>query len=77
MYERAVNGVLKRSMLLHFAYADFEEQQTKHEKAHSIYKKYLEIEDIDPSLVSCYGRSAASCNLNRPVLLLLLLQNGF
>ena len=51
MYERAVNGVLKRSMLLHFAYADFEERQMKQEKVHAIYKKYLDIEDIDPSLV--------------------------
>ena len=52
MYERAVNGVLKRNLLLHFAYADFEEQQIRHEKVHQIYKKYLEIEDMDPSLVS-------------------------
>ena len=38
-------------MLLHFAYADFEEQQIKFEKVHQIYKKYLDIEDIDPTLV--------------------------
>jgi hypothetical protein len=52
VYERAVSGILSKSMLLHFAYADFEEQLNKNEKVHQIYTKYLELEDIDPTLVS-------------------------
>ena len=39
-------------MMLHFAYADFEEQLNKNEKVHEIYKQYLAIEGIDPTLVS-------------------------
>ena len=54
LYERATTGLLKKSMLLYFAYADFEEQQMKLDKVHQIYLKYLEIQDIDPTLVSLY-----------------------
>ena len=50
-YERATSTILKKSMLLHFAYADFEEQQSRFEKVHQVYKKFLEIEEIDPTLV--------------------------
>ncbi len=49
-------------MLLHFAYADFEEQQNKKEKVHKIYKKFLELEDIDPTLVSYQRSSDSSIN---------------
>ena len=52
MYERATSGILSKSMLLHFAQADFEEQQMRMEKAKAIYQKYLEIEEVDPTLVS-------------------------
>lgn len=52
LYERATTGVLKKSMLLHFAYADFEEQNLKNDKVHQIYQKFFDIEDIDPTLVS-------------------------
>ncbi|XP_059095388.1 cleavage stimulation factor subunit 3-like isoform X2 [Tigriopus californicus] len=52
MYERAKSSVLKNSLLLHFAYADFEEQQMRFEKVNQIYQSYLEIKEIDPTL--CY-----------------------
>ena len=51
MYSRATSGLLSKSMMLHFAYADFEEQLNKNEKVHEIYKQYLAIEGIDPTLV--------------------------
>ena len=54
LYERATTGVLSKSMLLHFAYADFEEQNSRKEKVHQIYKKYLEMEDVDPTLVKFF-----------------------
>jgi len=50
LYERAVTGVLNKCMLLYFAYADFEEQNMKFEKVHTIYQKYLDIPDVDPTL---------------------------
>ncbi|XP_064627330.1 cleavage stimulation factor subunit 3-like [Lineus longissimus] len=51
MYERAITTLLKENMLLYFAYADFEESRMKYEKVHSIYKKLLAIEFVDPTLV--------------------------
>lgn len=39
-------------MLLYFAYADFEEGRHKYEKVHQIYSKFLDIPEIDPTLVS-------------------------
>ena len=39
-------------MLLHFAYADHEEQHMRFEKVKEIYQKFLDIEDVDPTL--CY-----------------------
>ncbi len=51
LYERATSGMLSKSMLLHFAYADFEEQQSRFDRVHQIYQKYLSREDIDPTLV--------------------------
>lgn len=38
-------------MLLYFAYADFEEGRHKYEKVHQIYSKFLDIPDIEPTLV--------------------------
>lgn len=52
IYERAITGVLSKNMLLYFAYADFEEGRHKYEKVHQIYTKFLEIPEIDPTLVS-------------------------
>lgn len=51
VFERATSTLLKNNMLLYFAYADFEEGRMKYEKVHQIYEKFLEMEDIDPTLV--------------------------
>ncbi|XP_051824428.1 cleavage stimulation factor subunit 3-like [Antechinus flavipes] len=51
IYERAISTVLKRNMLLYFAYADYEESRMKFEKVHIIYSRLLAIKDIDPTLV--------------------------
>ncbi|KAG8235250.1 hypothetical protein J437_LFUL014737 [Ladona fulva] len=51
IYERASASLLKKNMLLYFAYADFEEGRMKYEKVHQIYSRLLEIPDIDPTLV--------------------------
>ncbi|XP_049793735.1 protein suppressor of forked [Schistocerca nitens] len=50
VYERATASLLKKNMLLYFAYADFEEGRLKYEKVHQIYGRFLEIPDIDPTL---------------------------
>ncbi|KAF6206641.1 hypothetical protein GE061_017877 [Apolygus lucorum] len=50
MFDRATNTVLQNNMLLHFAYADFEEGRLKYEKVHQIYQRFLEIPDVDPTL---------------------------
>ncbi|CAH1403956.1 unnamed protein product [Nezara viridula] len=50
MFERATSTVLRNNMLLHFAYADFEEGRLKYDKVHQIYQKFLELPDIDPTL---------------------------
>jgi len=59
LYERAVTGVLKKCMLLYFTYADFEEQNMKFDKTHAIYQKYLDREDVDPTL--CYVQYMKFC----------------
>uniref|UniRef100_A0A4X2LHM5 Suppressor of forked domain-containing protein n=1 Tax=Vombatus ursinus TaxID=29139 RepID=A0A4X2LHM5_VOMUR len=51
IYERAISTLLKKNMLLYFAYADYEESQMKFEKVHGIYNRLLAIKDIDPTLV--------------------------
>lgn len=51
MYERALN-LLKNNMMLYFAYADYEEGRCKYPKVHSIYKKLISLESVDPTLVS-------------------------
>lgn len=50
MFERAI-AILKGNMLLHFAYADFEESHLKYDKVHQIYNDYLDQKTIDPTLV--------------------------
>lgn len=50
MFERATSTVLRNNMLLHFAYADFEEGRLKYDKVHQIYQRFLELPDIDPTL---------------------------
>lgn len=49
MFERAIS-ILKQNMLLHFAYADFEESHLKYDKVHQIYNDYLDQKQIDPTL---------------------------
>uniref|UniRef100_A0A8C6NQ50 Cleavage stimulation factor subunit 3 n=1 Tax=Nothobranchius furzeri TaxID=105023 RepID=A0A8C6NQ50_NOTFU len=51
IYERAIGTLLKKNMLLYFAFADYEESRMKYEKVHGIYNKLLAVEDIDPTLV--------------------------
>ncbi|KAI4455289.1 rna cleavage stimulation factor [Holotrichia oblita] len=50
MFERATSSLLSKNMLLYFAYADYEEGRLKYDKVHQIYQKYLDIQDIDPTL---------------------------
>lgn len=54
--ERATTagGGLHKNMLLYFAHADFEEGRLKYDKVHQIYNKFIDIQDIDPSLVSTF-----------------------
>lgn len=51
IYERAISSLMKKNMLIYFAYADFEEGRMKLEKVHSILKRIIAIEDVDPTLV--------------------------
>jgi len=50
MYQRAT-AILKDNLLLHFAYADYEESRSKFDKVESIYKSLINYNDIDPTLV--------------------------
>ncbi|MEJ1278508.1 cleavage stimulation factor 3' pre-RNA subunit 3 [Cricetulus griseus] len=59
IYERAISTLLKKNMLLYFAYADYEESRMKYEKVHSIYNRLLAIEDIDPTLDVSRAKLAA------------------
>lgn len=55
IFERATSTLLSKNMLLYFAYADYEEGRLKYDKVHQIYQKYLDIKDIDPTLVSYFS----------------------
>lgn len=61
MFERATNTLLSKNMLLYFAHADFEEGRVKYEKVHQIYQKFLDIPDIDPTLVSFIFQLGNNC----------------
>ncbi|CAI4231019.1 unnamed protein product [Auanema sp. JU1783] len=50
LFERAINGLMKDSQLLYYAYADFEEERMQFESVKKIYDKLLAIDTIDPSL---------------------------
>lgn len=50
IYERATSGPLKHSTLLHFAHADYEESRLHYVKVHQVYTRYLDMQDIDPTL---------------------------
>jgi cleavage stimulation factor subunit 3 len=51
LYNRATTLSLPNSLLLHFAFADFEESRLKFDKAEAIYKKLLQRNEIQPTLV--------------------------
>jgi hypothetical protein len=42
---------MKSNQMLHFAYADFEEERRKYENAKKIYDRLLSQQNVDPSLV--------------------------
>uniref|UniRef100_A0A5S6R1X7 Suf domain-containing protein n=1 Tax=Trichuris muris TaxID=70415 RepID=A0A5S6R1X7_TRIMR len=50
LFERAIGFVWKNNVLLHFAYADYEEERMRFDKVHSIYNRLLENSSIDPTL---------------------------
>ena len=53
LYERAVQTYMRSNMLVHFAYADFEEYRSNIDKARSIYNRLLDIKEAnlkDPTL---------------------------
>lgn len=53
LYERATQSFMKTNMLIHFAYADFEENRLHIEKARSIYQQILDLNESqlkDPTL---------------------------
>lgn len=60
MFERATSTTLKDSMLLYFAYADFEEGRVKYDRVHQIYQRFLELDNIDPTLVSLFNQNFTS-----------------
>lgn len=61
IYERAISGPLRKNQLLYFAYADFEESRLRYPEVHKIYQRYIEMEDIDPTLVSSFPFWINSC----------------
>uniref|UniRef100_A0A1I8BZ39 Suf domain-containing protein n=1 Tax=Meloidogyne hapla TaxID=6305 RepID=A0A1I8BZ39_MELHA len=50
LYEKAVSGLMKSNQMLHFAYADFEEERRKYENAKKIYDRLLSQQNVDPTL---------------------------
>uniref|UniRef100_A0A915NUS9 Suppressor of forked domain-containing protein n=1 Tax=Meloidogyne floridensis TaxID=298350 RepID=A0A915NUS9_9BILA len=50
LYEKAVSGLMKSNQMLHFAYADFEEERRKYDNAKKIYDRLLSQQSVDPSL---------------------------
>jgi cleavage stimulation factor subunit 3 len=53
LYDRATQTYMRSNMLIHFAYADFEEQRLNIDKARAIYNRLLDINEAnlkDPTL---------------------------
>ncbi|CAF0946428.1 unnamed protein product [Rotaria sordida] len=53
LYERAIQTYMRSNMLIHFAYADFEEYRLNIDKARAIYNRLLDINEAnlkDPTL---------------------------
>lgn len=63
MYERAIM-LLRSNIMLYFAYADYEEGRCKYAKVHSIYKKLISLEGIDPTLVRTAFYSSSMLSLS-------------
>ena len=58
LYERAIQSYMRSNMLIHFAYADFEEQRVNVDKARSIYNRLLDTSEAnlkDPTLAYIHG----------------------
>lgn len=51
LYERAINSFMKSNVLIHLAYADFEENRLNLRKVYEIYEKCLANENIEPNLI--------------------------
>ena len=52
VFERATQGPMRACMLIYFAHADFEETRMNNEKVNKIYSALVEVQEIDPTLVS-------------------------
>jgi cleavage stimulation factor subunit 3 len=50
LYRRATQALMKNNPLIHFAYANFEEDRGRFAKAHQIYQKLTDIRECDPTL---------------------------
>ncbi|CAF1144036.1 unnamed protein product [Adineta ricciae] len=53
LYERAIQTYMRSNMLIHFAYADFEEHRLNVDKARAIYNRLLDVNEAnlkDPTL---------------------------
>ena len=51
LYKKATSGLLKNNLLLHFAFADYEESRMKTDECNKVYSDLLETVP-DPTLVS-------------------------
>ncbi len=47
LYERAIQTYMRPNMLIHFAYADFEEQRLNVDKARAIYNRLLDVNEAN------------------------------
>lgn len=47
LYERAIQTYMRSNMLIHFAYADFEEQRLNIDKARAIYNRLLDVNEAN------------------------------
>ena len=62
LFTRAINGPMADSLILNFAYADFEESRHQKDKAEKIYNTLLERQDVDPTLVSQFANCSFQQN---------------
>ncbi|TKR77992.1 hypothetical protein L596_018872 [Steinernema carpocapsae] len=50
LFDRGINGLMRESQLIYFAYADFEEEQREFANVKKIYDKLFAVESCDPTL---------------------------